>query len=215
MGLPSLDSITQIMAVVAPDASVTACREMDKGESITMTAVDLRLGDGRTETVILRQTGEANLAADPEVAEHEARLLNVLHDSGLTVARALHVEQSCVLLARPYLVITFLDGTTDYSPADPVSAAEQMADLHGIDTDADDLDFVPRHHGLPGYLTSSRDELPEAFHAAHDLLQASRPPSPTGDRFCCMAICGPATCCGRTAGWWPWWTGRTARRARA
>ncbi len=88
MGLPSLDSITQIMVVVAPDASVTACREMDEGESVTMTAVDLRHADGRTETVILRQAGEANLAADPEVAEHEARLLNVLHDRGLAVPRA-------------------------------------------------------------------------------------------------------------------------------
>lgn len=179
--VPHHDTLQEIVHRIIPDAKLVSSWALEGGSSADMTAVEIALAQGGTERLIVRQCGDANLAADPDVAEHEARLLNILADRGLAVPRAPHVDQSCALLPKPFLVIDFLDGEPDYDPTDPMSAALQtaafMAQLHGLDSNANDLAFVPRHHGPPGYLTSRRDELPESFHAAHALLEERWPPS--------------------------------------
>ena len=177
---PGAPLLSAVVRRFAPDARVVAASGMDGGESATMTSITLERAGGARESVILRQVGDANLAADPDAAENEARVLDALSRTGLPVPRALHLDQSRRLLPRPFLVVTFLEGAPDYDPSDRTGAAQQMAGflarLHAIDTGRDDLVAVPRRHGPLDGPSSRSDRLPGAFRGARELLEASSPP---------------------------------------
>lgn len=180
MNSPDMALLSAVVRRFAPDARIIAASGMDGGASATMTSIILERAGGAQESVILRQVGDANLAADPDAAENEARVLDALSDTGLPVHRALHVDQSRRLLPKPFLVVSCLEGAPDYDPCDRMDAARQMADflarLHAIDAGRDDLAAVPRRQGPldgpPGLLSG----LPGAFCGARELLEASRPP---------------------------------------
>ncbi len=179
MNPPGTALLSAVVRRFAPDARVVAASGMDGGESATMTSITLERAGGARECVVLRQAGDANLAADPDAAENEARVLDALSRRGLPVPRALHVDQSHRLLSRPFLVVTFLEGAPDYDPSDRMDAAWQMAGflarLHAIDAGHVDLAAVSRRQGpLDG--PSRRNGLPGAFRGARELLEASRPP---------------------------------------
>lgn len=174
------ETLRKLARRIHPDARVLEYRALTGGSSAEMTAIKLNLGGSETKTVLLRQCGGANLAADPHTAATEFRLLRALHGRGLPVPEALHVDESGALIAQPFLMIGFLDGAPDYAPSDPVGAAEQiaafLAELHGIDTTDADFAFVARAQDGPGYLEVDRDALPAALWPAHDCLKAAWPP---------------------------------------
>jgi aminoglycoside phosphotransferase (APT) family kinase protein len=174
------DVLDTLAARLFREAHVFAQRPMTGGSSAIMTAIDLELENGEKTTVILRQCGGANLAADPHAAHTEFQLLRALSERGLPVPRALYVDESLELIDAPFLIISHLDGRPDYAPTDPVHAARQMAGflagLHTIDVESDDLAFVVRPVDGPGYLEIERSALPEVFLRGHDLLEAAWPP---------------------------------------
>jgi aminoglycoside phosphotransferase (APT) family kinase protein len=175
------DVLETLAAALFPGARVRGQHPMTGGSSAAMTAIDVDCGIGAEETVILRQCGGANLAANPHAARTEFQLLRALHDRGLPVPRALHVDESLNLIDAPFLVISHLDGQPDYGPEAPLDAARQMAvflaGLHNIDVSSDDLAFVERPADGPGYLETERGALPEVFLKAHDMLEAAWPPA--------------------------------------
>jgi len=180
MNLPDMALLSAVVRRFAPDARIIAASGMDGGASATMTSITLERAGGAQECVILRQVGDANLAADPDAAENEARVLDALSGTGLPVHRALHVDQSRRLLPSPFLVVTCLEGAPDYDPCDRMDAALQMADflarLHAIDAGNGDLAAVPRRHGPLDGPPDRCNGLPGAFRGARELLEASRSP---------------------------------------
>lgn len=106
------------------------------GVSAQVTALEVRLPGGRVERWVARQYGEADVRRNPDVAAAEFRLLEVLRSAGLPVPRPLHADTSGELFPTPVLVTEYVEGKVDLTPADPVSAAEQMADfllrLHAV-----------------------------------------------------------------------------------
>ena len=180
MNPPDTALLSAVVRRFAPDARIIAASEMDGGASATMTSITLERAGGAHECVILRQVGDANLAADPDAAGNEARVLDALSGTGLPVHRALHVDRSCRLLPRPFLVVTRLEGAPDYDPCDRMDAARQMADflahLHAIDAGRGDLAAVPRRQGPLDGPPCRRGGMPGAFRGACELLEASRPP---------------------------------------
>ncbi len=173
------DSLDVLVTRLFPRSRARVQRPMTGGSSAVMTAIDLDLAEGGGRTVVLRQCGGANLAADPNAARTEYQLLRALSDRGLPVPQALHVDESLELIDAPFLIISHLDGRPDYAPTDPVHAARQMAGflagLHTIDVESDDLAFVVRPVDGPGYLEIERSALPEVFLRGHDLLEAAWP----------------------------------------
>ena len=164
----------------APDARIVAASAMDGGESATMTSITFERAGGTQESVILRQVGDVDLAADSDTAENESRVLDALRGTGLPVHRTIHVDRSCRLLPRPFLVVTFLQGEPDYGPSDRIGAALQMAAflarLHAVDTGCGDLAAVPRRDGPLDGSPDRCDGLPGIFRGAYDVLEAIQPP---------------------------------------
>jgi aminoglycoside phosphotransferase (APT) family kinase protein len=175
------DVLDTLAAHLLPGSRACGQRPMVGGSSAVMTAIDVDRGNGKKETVILRQCGGANLAADPHAAHTEFQLLRALHGRSLSVPQALHVDESLDLIDSPFLIISHLDGQPDYEPAEPVDAARQiamfLAGLHTIDVESDDLAFVDRPSDGPGYFEIERAALPDVFLPGHDMLEAAWPPA--------------------------------------
>jgi aminoglycoside phosphotransferase (APT) family kinase protein len=127
------------------------------GVSADVHALELEGPDGHRRTVVVRQYD----AAEPKPRHHgqgvamEYGLLEALHRTGLPVPEPLLLDTTELLLPGPFLVIEFVDGSTDV-PADALNAcldvmAATLARLHRMPTE-----------GLPE-LPLRTDPLPELF----------------------------------------------------
>lgn len=171
------------------------------GVSARVTALEVVWSGGQAGRLVVREYGGANVRRDPEAADTEFRLLRALQAAGLPVPRPRLVDTSRVLFSAPVLVTDFVEGAVDLSPADPAAVAALLAD------------FLARLHalslaGLPPLPP------PPGLGARPDEPEAARLWAGLSAPLCsCMAISGPATCCGIPIGSPPCWTGRTRRMA--
>lgn len=192
-----------IVRHLAPDARIVGASRMEGGQSATMTSIELEGPDRKRDTVILRQAGDANLAADPDTVVNEARVLDALNDAGLPVPRPLNVDVSLRVLPKPFLVVTFLEGAPDYDPANREAAALEMAGflagLHAVDASRTDLASVPRRNGPLDGAPVGREGLPGTTRSARDLLDSFWPPPARNPDALLHGDLGPATYSGRTA----------------
>lgn len=95
---------------------------------------------------MLHQYGAANLRADPQIATHEYRLLDLLATAGLPVPRPYLADASCSILASPCLLQDFIDGERIDDPPDltafTAELATTLAALHGTVIDRADVPFL-------------------------------------------------------------------------
>jgi aminoglycoside phosphotransferase (APT) family kinase protein len=124
------------------------------GLSAQMTALELLLADGQPHKLVIRQPGSATLGRNPNAAAEEFHLLQVLQSSGVSVPIPYHLDQSREVFPAPYLVIEYVDGKMEFSPADPLyfacQIAAQLAKIHQIDGTMPYLAFVPKAPGIAG-----------------------------------------------------------------
>lgn len=110
-----------------PGEAVTIAEPLTGGVSARVTALTLRRADGRERRVVVREYGERDLRANPDVAAHEFALLRLLHGRGLPVPQPL-------AHAPGVLVQTFMGGDSGaVVGADPVQLALFLARLHALE----------------------------------------------------------------------------------
>lgn len=127
-----------VARLLDPAARLTRVRRLTGGMSAQITVLQLVHSTHRAEsdTVVVRQYGPKNIAADSRPATTETRLLSLLRESGLPVPEPRLADDTSGLLDGPYAVIGFVDGT---GPADrwSESLANQLAGvlirLHRLD----------------------------------------------------------------------------------
>jgi len=118
------------------------------GISSEMIAFEAVTADGATRRFVLRCLSEEALQVDAHATANEFTLLHGLHARGLPVPQPRLLDESRVLVEKPYLVLDYLDGAPSFSPAEPVAFVErfarQLAAIHSTAlTPA--LAFVPQH----------------------------------------------------------------------
>jgi aminoglycoside phosphotransferase (APT) family kinase protein len=133
-------------------ARVTATERLTGGVSAEVHRLDVSLADGESTRVVLRLHREGH---EGHSAELEFRLLQTLHRQGIPVPKPLAVDESGGMLANPFLVMTFIAGSSEI-PAHLInehleSMAEMLLNIHGTQT-----------HKLP-VLPLRYDPLPEVF----------------------------------------------------
>lgn len=140
-----------------PGAELIAMERLAGGVSADVHRLDLSLADGRAVRVVLRAHG-ASHSGHP--AELEYELLRALHRIGVPVPEPLRVDASGSLLADPFLVMGFVDGTSDFPAAQQEryldAMAEALSRIHALPT-ADLPPLPARVDPLPEVL----DYLPE------------------------------------------------------
>lgn len=127
------------------------------------------MSDGTTDRVVVRQHGAATWKPLEEgVTSTEYALLEVLADAGLPVPRPRLLDLSGTVLPAPYLVLPFVDGTTE--PRMPSSAAvERMA---GFLARLHELDVASRP--IPPTLPRRANPMPELLEYLDDGLKDLR-----------------------------------------
>jgi aminoglycoside phosphotransferase (APT) family kinase protein len=132
-----------------PRARLAGVRRLSGGMSAQITVLDLVRPDAPQQTVVVRQYGPKNVAADPRPAATETRLLRLLRTAGIPVPEPRLADDTRRVLDGPYAVISYIPG---HGPAASwsVSLAEQLTDvlvrLHR-------LGATPVRNWLPPYAT--------------------------------------------------------------
>lgn len=140
-------ALALIAAQLAPGATVARTWPLRGGISAAMSALELVLPDGARRRVVVRQPGDWELTNNPHAAAHQHRVLELVRAAGVTAPAPLLVDESCTILPRPYLVLEYVDGQVEHSPADvgafAAQLAAELARIHRLDATQPELAWLP------------------------------------------------------------------------
>jgi aminoglycoside phosphotransferase (APT) family kinase protein len=132
---------------IEPHCTLLRSWTLPGGVSAQVTALELETADGRTEKLVMRRHGAADLQRNPNLAADEFRLLQLLHGAGLPVPPPRH-------LSTPYLVVDFVEGepgpAVAHEPGFVTRFAAALADIHRFDCSNADVSFLPGRVLAPG-----------------------------------------------------------------
>lgn len=172
----------QVVQRFAPQSKLLRAWALQGGVSAQVTALEIEQPDGHIEKLLMRQHGETDRAHNPQIAADEFRLLQLLYAAGLPVPKPYSLDQSGEVIATPYIIIEYIEGQTEFAPANMqeylAQFATQLARIHQIDGTKLDISFLP-----PREARYTRDlrERPEQVDASldeghlRDVLEAAWP----------------------------------------
>jgi aminoglycoside phosphotransferase (APT) family kinase protein len=129
------DPYASIVTRLYPDARLKAMDRLTGGVSADVHRLDLSLRDGSTISLVLRAHGASHSG---HAAELEYKLLQALYRGGVPVPEPLLVDVRGSVLADPFLVMGFIEGTSDVPSGKENQAIDLMADalanIHAMPT---------------------------------------------------------------------------------
>ncbi len=183
--LPDAARWAPLVDRLAPGGTLRRAWPLAGGVSAQVTALEIAERDGGTRTLVVRQHGAADRAANPRIAADEYRLLHVLHAAGLPVPAPVYLDEAGMLFGTPLLVTAFVEGGPDFAPAPQALALRRLATLlariHALDPAAHGLDFLPdQAQTVAARLAARPADLDAAFHEGRirDTLAAAWPFGP-------------------------------------
>ncbi|QWU14700.1 phosphotransferase family protein [Paenibacillus sophorae] len=142
----------QVVHRIDTEGELLGIREMEGGVSAQVTALEILLSDGQVATMIIRQHGEADLRRNPQIAADEYKLLQLLKSEGLLVPAPYFLDLSCEIFQKPYLVMEFMEGKTDFNPSNLNQYLSQLSThltyIHSVDCSKLQLDFLPKQEEI-------------------------------------------------------------------
>ena len=160
----------QVAHNIDPHSRLLRVWELEGGVSARVTALEIERPGGQAQKMIVRQYGEADLRSNPRVAAGEFRLLQFLQVAGLAAPAPYYLDQSGEIFSTPYIVIEYVEGKTEFAPADLddfiFQLASYLASLHRVDYSNLDVSLLSRREGkytgllskLPAQVDDSLDE---------------------------------------------------------
>ena len=165
-----------------PGARLLRAWALSGGVSAEVTAIEIERADHSVEKLIVRRHGEVDLSQNPNVAADEFELLRILQAEGLLVPAPHYVDRAGEIFGTPCLVIDFIEGSTESTPASVESVAAQLAAqlarIHTIDLVKWDLSFLPlQAERCASRLATQRAELDTFLDEARirETLNSARP----------------------------------------
>jgi len=133
---------------IVPGGVLRRTQDLTGGVSAQLTALEIEGPDGGTQKVVVRRHGDADCNANSNIAADEYRLLHALQAVGIAAPRPLYLGAADAVFDRPYIVIEYVEGETEFEPADEADnirrLAAQLAAIHRADIARLDLSFLPR-----------------------------------------------------------------------
>ena len=148
------------------------------GVSAQMTAMEIERADGSISKRVVRCHGEVDRTRNPNISAHEFRLLKILRSAGIAVPTPIYLDQSESTSPAPCIIVEYIEGSTDFAPADLddtlVQMARQLVWIHRVSGANADLAFLPRQtRGFGKRPTVLDDSLSEG--RIRDTLELVRP----------------------------------------
>lgn len=137
----------QVMQKIDPRSKLLRTWELRGGVSAQMTVLEIELPDGQTQKMIVRQHGDVDLKFNPHIAADEFKLLQLLQSVGLVTPTPFYLDQSGEIFSKPYMVIEYIEGKTEFAPLNLpdliLQFATQLSSIHKVDCSKLDLSFLP------------------------------------------------------------------------
>ena len=173
----------QLVQKMYPQGKLLRAWELKGGVSAQVTALEIERSGGQTEKLVVRQHGVVDLRHNPQIAAAEYKLLEILQTVGVPAPAPYYLDQSGEIFSTPYVVIEFIEGKTEFVPANLdnfiVQLAAQLSEIHRVDRAKMDLAFLPDIEKLVTGRLQARparldDSLAEGL--IRDSLEAAWPP---------------------------------------
>ncbi|MBX2998834.1 MAG: phosphotransferase [Caldilineaceae bacterium] len=152
----------QLVKRIHPRARLLRRWKLPGGVSAQVTALALTFPNGKTQKLVIRQHGEADLERNPKIAHDEFRLLQILRSAGVAAPHPIYLEESGEISPIPLLVEQYIEGEPVLSPLDLDDFLHQIAahltSIHRIEETNWDLSFLPKQTSGWGNRPAQLDE---------------------------------------------------------
>lgn len=124
--MPLLRNADRVLELVLPGATLNGVARLTGGVSADVHRLDIRLADGSPYRAVLRVHGETHCGHS---AHLEFQLLEALVRSGLPVPRPLGFAENSERLGHPYVLIDFVEGSSEIKAQDLATCIGRMAEM--------------------------------------------------------------------------------------
>jgi aminoglycoside phosphotransferase (APT) family kinase protein len=164
-GAQERDLFEALARRIEPRSRLLRTWELKGGVSAQVTALEIERPDGRTERLVVRRHGAAELRRNPRIALDEFRLLELLKSAGVAAPTPRYLDSDGEIFAVPCLVVDYVEGAREASPVDETEfvgrLATVLAEIHRVDSA--EVSFLRERVDIGAALPGRRpDEPPEA-----------------------------------------------------
>ncbi len=176
------DELRKLVERLEPGGELIRAWDLPGGVSAQVTALELGRADGQVRKVVVRRHGEADLKQNPHVAADEFKLLQCLRAAQLPAPEPYLLDESGELFPAPYIVVEYIEGSTDFAPSGLPDALLQLAcglaAIHNVDISTFDLSCIPDNDKIYGAKIATRPALTDESlqeGRIRDILEAAWP----------------------------------------
>ena len=122
-----MQKFEKIIQKIDPTYRLIKTWQVKGGISAEITGLEIGLPDGATQKLIVRRHGDDDFKGNPQIAAHEFHLLQFLKTEDIPVAKPYYLDETDEILGRPYLVLEYIEGHTEFDPANLANFLLQFA----------------------------------------------------------------------------------------
>lgn len=166
----------------APQSKLLRAWELQGGVSAQVMALEIERVGGQTQKMVIRVHGTVDLTNNPQIAADEFKLLQLLQSAGVAAPQPYYLDQSCEIFPTPYIVIEYIEGKTEFSPAHLsdfiLQFATHLSNIHRVDGRKWDVSFLPEQARIYAKKVGKRPaKTDESLDEGHirDVLEAAGP----------------------------------------
>jgi aminoglycoside phosphotransferase (APT) family kinase protein len=141
------DKLERVAQQIDQHSRLLRAWELKGGVSAEVTALELQRYGGRIQKLIVRRHGDLDFYANPNIAADEFRLLELVRAAGVPAPRPYLLDVSGAIFSRPYIVVEYVEGETDFAPSDMGAfvrqLATQLAGIHMLAPSRVNISFLP------------------------------------------------------------------------
>lgn len=124
--------LERLFKQLEPQSRLLRVEKLSGGVSAEMRRLEFLKADGDYDSWLLRTYGSESSGQQTQLGK-EYRLLRYLHAKDLEVAKPLYCDLSGRFLPKPFLVLEYIDGASEFSPRELPDFCKQLAkQLHRI-----------------------------------------------------------------------------------
>ncbi len=142
------EQFEKVVHKIDPQNRLLCTWKLEGGVSAHVAVLEMLQPDGQTKKIIVRQHGDRDLKYNPQIATDEFKLLQLLHALGLAVPMPYDLDQSGEILARPSIVMEYIEGNPEFILTQVWDFIPQLATtlfrIHQVGCTNPDLTFLPK-----------------------------------------------------------------------
>jgi aminoglycoside phosphotransferase (APT) family kinase protein len=162
---------------IDPHSRLLRTCELKGGVSTQVTAFEIERPDGRTERLVVRRHGPAELKRNPRIAADEFRLLELLKSAGVAAPTPRYLDADGEVFAVSCLVVDYIEGGREWGPADETEfvgrLATVLAEIHRVDSAQ--ASFLRERVDIGAEVPARRPDEPAEWQRIREVLESALP----------------------------------------